>query len=450
MEWSNKQLEQWHFLLSQYRSDSSAVRHSHDIDEQRMHVLPEMTQLLGAFLGAKITVKEFNTTFQQRTHDAWDIFGLKGLSGGMFFNKLVKYIPDEEVLASRLRSALQVPKGIGDGQKQMNAFAHYLEATIATGQATRQNIQPARVSFFLSAWWHIQSIENWPIFYFPLRQALKVGELSKALQDPVEEYFHFRSRCLSLAEVLNISLWELEHICLWYSQQIEASRLDGQKSFSASIHVESSLWEEQKSACLVQPEIKNEQHSSAVNGKSAPAAKEKHSSSLHTHLQWLLAKIGWKVGYQVWIAEDKHHIVWNNERLGDLCTERLPSVENPLAQQLMLSADILWLQKNTVIAVYEVVQTVADISPALLRLCDLSNLFPKRDLHLCVIAPHRFFERVLFELSRPTFHKNERLRNLAFISAEMLVQDQEHILRWARSPFVIHDLIDNLSGAAQH
>ncbi len=457
MVWSNEQIEQWHLIQKAYLEDALSVTQNKHLDIQRVQAQQEMLQLLGSFLEGSVTLKEFNTVFQQKTHALWNAFSLRGMSGGLFLNKLVKHIPNEESLAHQLRSALRIPKiattshseDFWDGRKRMQSFTQFLEGWIASQQVLRSQLQPARVPFFLSVWWHLQATECWPIFYFHLRQVFQAGEPSKAQQDPVEAYFQFRSCFTSLAEALHTSLWELEHLCLWRCQQTLESRSSEHRSFSASAYVNGGLWNEHQPARLVQPERKSRQHSSIPNGKSISPSKEMLSSSLHTHLQWLLARIGRKVGYQVWIAGDRHNTMWKNERLGDLSIEVLPPVEDPLAQQIMQATDILWFQKNHVVAVYEVVQAFTEISAALLRLCDLSSLFPKRDLHLCIVAPHHCFERLLFELSRPTFQRNERLKHLALIPADMLVQDQEHILRWARSPLVIHDLVNNLGSGAQ-
>src|SRR5215472_15629069 len=48
----------------------------------------------------------------------------------------------------------------------------------------------------------------------------------------------------------------------------------------------------------------------------------------HTHIQWLLARLGRKVGYRVWVASNDHNKVWNQERLGDLSLKTLPPLAN--------------------------------------------------------------------------------------------------------------------------
>jgi len=234
---NNPQIEQWLLIQKAYLEDSVLVDQNKQLDEQRVQAQQEMLQLLSSFLEGAATLRELNTIFQQKTHNLWNAFSLRGMSGALFLNKLLKHIPNEESLTHQLRSVLRVPnvtiassqEGSWDGRKRMQGFIQFLEGLIASQQVRRSQLQPARVPFFLSVWWHLQAIETWPIFYFHLRQVFKAEEPLKALQDSVEEYFQFRSRFTSLAEALNVSSWELEHVCLWYHQKIEENRLGEQK-----------------------------------------------------------------------------------------------------------------------------------------------------------------------------------------------------------------------------
>ena len=101
----------------------------------------------------------------------------------------------------------------------MDGLIQFLEGLIASQHVLRSQLQPARVPFFLSGWWHLQASEQWPIFYLHVRSAFTLdGEILQRLQDPVEAYFVFRSRCLFLAKELEVTPWQLEHMCAWYVQ----------------------------------------------------------------------------------------------------------------------------------------------------------------------------------------------------------------------------------------
>ncbi len=165
-----------------------------------------------------------------------------------------------------------------------------------------------------------------------------------------------------------------------------------------------------------------------------------------THLQWLLAKIGHKVGCQVWIAGSDHNKACNNERLGDLSLPSLPILTDSTFQKVIGKIDVLWLKGQGVIAAYEIEQACTDVSISLLRLYDLKALFPDRQMTLCLVAPQERFEKVQFELSRPAFHMRDMHKYCALISEELLLEQEEHILRWATSPAVIDDLIRHGNG----
>ena len=75
-------------------------------DEQRAVALPEIGALVKGFLDRDLVIAEFRETFDRKTRNEWDLFGLKGLSGAMFLNKLVKHLSDQDELRAscRLRS----------------------------------------------------------------------------------------------------------------------------------------------------------------------------------------------------------------------------------------------------------------------------------------------------------------------------------------------------------
>lgn len=130
----------------------------------------------------------------------------------MFLNKLVNHIPDNNELSENLRSVLRVPDTVHDGQQKMRAFFQYIEELIVSNQVTKQQIQPARTPFFVSAWWHLQSTELWPVYYPITRQSLELDGLYITTEDIINDYFTFRETYVSLAKALSISSWDLEHL----------------------------------------------------------------------------------------------------------------------------------------------------------------------------------------------------------------------------------------------
>ncbi|GHO96263.1 hypothetical protein KSF_063110 [Reticulibacter mediterranei] len=443
--WTDEQLEKWHCRKQQYFSEKISVELHKEIHQQRLLVQQEMLQVLNLFLDGAMTLKEFNQVFQQRTHEEWNVFHLRGMSGGLFLNKLVKYIPEEDTFAHLLRMMLRIPVDQQDGQRHMRALTRFLEGIIASQQATRLQLQPARVPFFLSVWWHIQEVECWPIFYLDLRHVLLSEERAVgALQDPVETYFVFKARFSDLKQVLALSAWELEQLIIWHhTNNTPILEIEASTSLSCRNSPSSHNQKEVKgNKSLITETVRFRSNSS---GRGTMTYKKGQVDTNHTYIQWLLAKIGIKIGCSVWVAIDDHEKVYNEERLGDFCPSSLPILADSAFHHIIKHMDILWLRKDEVIAAFAVSLTATDISKSLLLLSDLIVLFPKRNTQLCVVTPQGCFENVNIELMHPIFYHHDMHKRSKIIIQEQLVQHAEHILRWANSPSVMDDLILHLS-----
>ncbi len=448
MMWTNEQIAQWQGIHQQYRAETSSIEHHKLVSQQKLHAQQEMLQVLNTFLDSTISLREFNTIFQHKTRKTWSVFHLKGMSGGLFLNKLVKYVPNEDTFAHLLRMLLHTPGEVLDGQRHMQAFVQCLEEAISSQQAARWQLQPARVPFFLSVWWHIQEVEIWPIFYLELRRAIfPEGETLTSSQNSVATYFVFKSRFLALKQALDLSTWELEQLVLWHhSSSIPEKETLSPLSTSHKISLSSQQ--------LVDATDGNQIHmvntyASTVSRKGNIVYKKGQRETNHTYIQWLLAKIGLKIGCSVWIAIDDHEKMWNQEKLGDLSLPSLPGFADGAFEQIIQHIDVLWLRKNEIIAAYEIELTTVDISKSLLRLSDLAVLLPKRDVQFCVVTPQRCFDAVQSELSRPIFQDHDIHRRSKVIIQEHLVQNAEHILRWASNPSVVQDLTLYLSAKEQ-
>lgn len=438
MAWSTEQIEQWRVRYQAYTSDAAFVELSLNLDQQRWSVQQEMLQLLRSFLQEEISVKTFNAQFQQYILQAdRNVFGLRGMSGGMFFNKLMKYIPQEASLTRYLRSALLLPKDTWDAQRRMRSFTSFLDKMIAQQHIPGGYLQPARVPFFLSAWWHLQERERWPMFYTSVYTVV-MAETEPFATSYMDAYFAFRKRFLSLAKALGVSLWELEHLATWHEQQHaqkDSRRLEilpAQSSHKRRINIPTQ-------SSGREPEPKQLQ----LLREMPDLLQRSERDTAHTHLQWLLAKLGRKVGYQIWIANNDHNKVWKKERLGDLSLKALPPLADTEFQRILSRIDVLWLDREKVVAAYEIEHTT-DISTGLLRLYDLGAFCPPTS-HLCVVAPQERLRKIQFELSRPAFNRQEIRDRYGIISEEFLLEQETHILRWAGagSLAVIEELLSD-------
>lgn len=421
MTWIDEQVDQCRLALRAYQEDNAAKAEMADLRVLRHRIRQEIIQHLTSFLEGESTLQEFNALFQQQAHCDWNIFGVRGISGGVFLNKLINYIPHHEQLMREFRVVLSVPEDAYQGQHWMQALILFLEGTLAAGQIRRSQLQPARLPFFLSIWWHIQNEEQWPRFAGNLRRGIFRGlPLADPATNQVELYFIFREHFLALKESFGISAWELEHFLIWHEQ-----KLRGQARLSED------FGEKQQ---------KQRKHTMLELGKiergNLPSGQARR-----LYLQWLLAKMGKKVGCQVWIAQQDHEKSWNEESFRHLSIPSLPLSEHGNLRTQLENVAVLWLRKNEVIAAYEIDPKNGELVASLLRLYDFGVIYAKRQPQLCLVLPRQQFEQASFELSRPLFCQQQEKLQCALLSIEDLVNQAEHILRWATSPVVIEDLL---------
>ena len=182
-------------------------------DEQRAVALPEIGALVKGFLDRDLVIAEFRETFDRKTRNEWDLFGLKGLSGAMFLNKLVKHLSDQDELTRELQAALAVPVDDDAARQQIDELATYLNRKIDEGSATRSDLQPNRAPFLVSAVWHMQHPERWPIIYASARKALSIDGVLGNVVPGGDGYVEFSRVFQALADGVGVSFWDLEHLC---------------------------------------------------------------------------------------------------------------------------------------------------------------------------------------------------------------------------------------------
>jgi len=401
------QIERWRQHWKDATADTSWLATHTQRDEKRRAVRTQMLALLDQYLSSHCNTEQLRETFDQKTKTEWDVFGFKGMSGAMFLNKLVKHVSDQGPLAEQLRRVLPLPSTIEDARNRMHAFMDFLTDSIRAGDVTKAQLQPARTPFFVSAWWHLQDVEQWPVFYLSGRKALELEGLYRPSQDPVEDYFVFRELFLALASALSLGSWQLEHLFNWLDKQDEEETPGGDD----------------------------------VGGDEEEDGGDYTDELSHTHVQWLLAKIGQKLGCKVWIATNDHGKEWRGQRLGDFSVDALPSLGlDEESQNIIRRIDVLWLKgMNQVAAAFEIEQTTS-IYSGLLRMSDLTALSPNLNFPLYLVAPESRLDKVRNQLARPTFQTLELHKRCGFFSSEALVREAEGIMRWASDPSAIEAL----------
>jgi hypothetical protein len=410
------QIERWKQLWQEATADAAWVTRNQELQATRTKVRGQVAELLNVFLAGKIGAEELRATFDKRTRTDWEGFGFKGMSGAMFLNKLVKYLGDGPTLADALRSVLRLPKDQDVGRTQMRSFLDFLAGEIKAGHVEKGQVQSARASFFISCWWHIQDTEQWPIFYLSNRKVLTLEGLYTPTQDPVQDYFSFRQCYLSLSSALGLKSWDLEHLCYWQ---------DNRSGKDPTTVVK--VGKEKASEGVGEPE-------------EEPEGQQK-SDITHTQVQWLLAKLGQRLGCKIWIAANDHNREWKGERMGDLSIKSLPTLGMDTASQAVIRLiDVLWLKGGSQVAAAFEIEHTTSIYSGLLRMSDLIASSPNLNFPLYIVAPEARLLQVQKELSRPTFQALELHKRCGFFSNEKLLQESDAIMRWANDPAVMEKL----------
>ncbi len=399
----NQSLSKFRAALDESRTDSQWVFEQEARNQKRVGVQREIADLVKRFLSGEVSTADFRRIFHQKNTKEWDVFGLKGLSGGMFLNKLVKHVPDQDLLARALKKVILVPSDPARAQTEMNEFVSYLNGLIANRLVSKLQLQPARAPFFVSSLWHMQDKDAWPIYYSSARTVFEEAGIYSPSGDPVSDYFKFREAWLELREQLSVPVWNLENLF---------SRIN--KVGETVVPSEAALPDED-------------------DGQGTSIEVPAEELSLHTEVQWMLAKLGHKFGYRVWIAGNDRSKRWKGETLGGLSLQTLPNLGiGGEAQRIIRLIDVLWLREShQVVAAFEVESTTS-IYSGLLRMSDLVITCPNLTFDCFIAVPQARASDVVRQLSRPTFQDLELHKKCSFFTFEDLRSELNSIMRWAK------------------
>jgi hypothetical protein len=155
---------------------------------------------------------------------------------------------------------------------------------------------------------------------------------------------------------------------------------------------------------------------------SEPLSKQEES--LHSKAQYILSKIGKITGCSNFIASNDRKRKFNNIELNSLSIPTLPNLGlNKDATDRISRIDVIWLKQNAAICAFEV-ETSTSIFSGLLRMSDLLSVIPNLNIKLYIVAQKERENKVLTELSRPTFRKIGLNDYCEFIS----IEDLENLL----------------------
>lgn len=121
------------------------------------------------------------------------------------------------------------------------------------------------------------------------------------------------------------------------------------------------------------------------------------------HIQGLLAILGEKMGFTIWLPKNDRIAVLNEWKPGDKSLlDKLPLNYDSTTLQTIERIDVIWLKGRAIIRAFEVEHTTAVYS-GILRMADLLALQPNMDITLHIVAPAIRREKVFSEIQRPVF-----------------------------------------------
>lgn len=124
----------------------------------------------------------------------------------------------------------------------------------------------------------------------------------------------------------------------------------------------------------------------------------------HTEIQWLLLNLGSQMGFDLWVARNDRGRDFNGNKFSALnkLRDELPQQFDDATNKTIELIDVLWLEKNAVVAAFEIESTTL-IYSGLLRMSDLIAMQPNIKIPLYLVAPEERREKVITEINRPTF-----------------------------------------------
>lgn len=238
-----------------------------------------------------------------------------------------------------------------------------------------------------------------PIVWLPLEKGISIHQdeiwntlsITKELSKDSTKwtYMVFSSPRLWLTEdcqfLENILLRQKEELKDYPLSENERKKIRGAKKVRISNNKETII------------EIPEEENNNVLT-----TTKQEERESIQ--IQALLAEIGEKLNYKIWIPKsDRSRVLikWKPKHNNTLLNA-LPLVFDGPTLKVIENIDILWIKRHSIIRAFEVEGTTA-IYSGILRMADLLSLQPMLDIKIHIVAPVERKEAVFEQINRPVF-----------------------------------------------
>jgi hypothetical protein len=145
--------------------------------------------------------------------------------------------------------------------------------------------------------------------------------------------------------------------------------------------------------------------------------------SAHEEIQYLLLNLGSYMGLKVWVARNDRNKSVNGKKFTEIprLQKKLPIYFDPEIVNKIELIDVLWLERNAIIAAFEIESTTS-IYSGLLRMSNLIHTLPNLKIPIYLVAPEERREKVMVEVNQPAFSQISLSENCRYISFTNLKQ----------------------------
>lgn len=204
----------------------------------------------------------------------------------------------------------------------------------------------------------------------------------------------------------------------------------------ASIHLvereydEKKYWRQPRKFQSTIGEVTVPEEKETGASETEPQTEPEPEANTHDEMQMLLLKLGSDLGLDVWVARNDRNKQYKGTQYQTIPNIRkvLPRQFDEATNKTIELIDVVWLQKDAIIAAFEVEHTTS-IYSGLLRMSDLISMQPNINIKLYIVAPDERREKVVAEINRPTFARlNPPLTKICkFVAYSVLKKEIDQI-----------------------
>jgi type II restriction enzyme len=169
---------------------------------------------------------------------------------------------------------------------------------------------------------------------------------------------------------------------------------------------------------------------------------QQSEESEHSHIQYLLIKIGRALKYAVYVARNDRHRSYEGHSFAQLTVPELPPMGwPPDVMDTVGLIDVIWFTPDTheIASAFEVEKSTS-IYSGILRLEDLVRSIPGCTCNVYLVAPDMREKEVMAQLARPAFKQDLADISLAFIPFDDLSEQCDALCRFGEDHSILRKI----------